>query len=97
MTFTIDTGITEDRDSLEFAVKFYIADWFLDLMHGTEPAQLARAFSEQIISEIEKPVKRDTARKHIIAHWGFVRILALHDPAAFDHILTAYADRVAEG
>lgn len=96
MTLIIDTGTTEDRDSLEYAVRAYLPDWFADLMHGTEPAQLARAFSEQIISEIEKPVKIDTARKHIIAHWGFVRVLALHDPGAFDHILTAYADKVSE-
>lgn len=97
MTLIIDTGPTEDHDSLEYAVRAYLPDWFTDLMHGTEPAQMARAFSEQIISEIEKPVKPDTAYKHLIAHWGFVRVLALHDRPAFDHILTAYADRVAEG
>ena len=92
-SFQIDTG-TEDRTSLEYAVKTYIADWFQDECHGFSPAQLARAYSEQIISEIESPVKLETARKHMIGHWPFLRALATHDPSAFDHVIISYAQRV---
>ncbi len=93
MTFTIDTGI-EDRTSLEYAVKTYIPDWFLDALDGYPPERIARAFSEQIISEIDKPVKLDTARDHLTGHWQFLKALAKHDPAAFDHVITTYAERM---
>jgi hypothetical protein len=93
MTFTIDTGI-EDRTSLEYAVKTYIPDWFLDALDGYPPDRIARAFSEQIISEIDKPVKLDTARDHLTGHWQFLKALAKHDPAAFDHVITTYAERM---
>jgi hypothetical protein len=93
MACEIDTGI-EDRNSLEYAVKTFIADWFLDMSHGLGNAKIMRAYSEQVISEIDKPVKLDTARKHMIAHWQFLKALAEHDPAAFDHVILSYADRV---
>ncbi len=93
MTFIIDTGVTEDRTTLDYAVRTYIADWFQDQCHGLTPAQMARAYSEQIISEVQTPVKMDTARKHLVSHWQFLRSLAEHDPAAFDHVILSYADR----
>ncbi len=93
-TFIIDTGPTEDRTTLEYAVTTYVADWFQDQCHGLTPQQMARAYSEQIISEIQAPVKTDTARKHLLAHWQFLRSLAEHDPAAFDHIFESYAERI---
>ena len=93
MTFVIDTG-TEDRTTLEYAVNTFIADWFLDQCHGLTPKQMARAYSEQIISEIETPVKLDTARDHMAGHWPFLRALAKHDTSAFDHVILAYAQRM---
>lgn len=91
-TFQIDTGV-EDRTSLEYAVKTYVADWFQDQCEGINPAQVARAYSEQIIGEIENPVKVDTARDRLTAHWPFLRALAKHDPSAFDHVILSYAQR----
>ncbi len=93
MAFEIDTGV-EDRNSLEYAVKTFIADWFLDQCHGLSDAQMMRAYSEQVISEIDKPVKSETALKHLVSHWQFLRALAIHDPAAFDHVILSYAERV---
>ncbi len=93
MAFEIDTGV-EDRNSLEYAVKTYIADWFLDQCNGLNDAQMMRAYSEQVISEIDKPVKLDTARDHMTGHWQFLKALAKHDPAAFDHVILSYAERV---
>lgn len=92
-TFTIDTG-TEDRTTLDYAVRAYVADWFLDQCHGLPVDKLARAYSEQIISEIETPAKLETARKHMASHWPFLRALAEHDPSAFDHVILAYAQRM---
>jgi acyl-CoA synthetase (NDP forming) len=93
MTFIIDTGTPEDRTTLEYAVRNYVADWFQDQCLGLTPQQTARAYSEQIISEVQTPVKADTARKHLVSHWQFLRSLAEHDPAAFDHIILSYAER----
>lgn len=92
--FVIDTGpAPEDRTTLEYAVKTYVADWFQDACHDLTPQQLARAYSEQIISEIETPVKLATARDHMTGHWPFLRALAKHDPSAFDHVILSYAQR----
>ncbi len=93
MPFEIDTG-TEDRTTLDYAVRTYVPDWFLDALDGYSPERIARAFSEQIISEIDKPVKLTTARDHLAGHWAFLRALAKHDPSAFDHVILTYAQRV---
>ncbi len=93
MSFVIDLGPPDDRTTLEYAVKTYVADWFLDQCHGLNTHQMARAYSEQIISEIETPVKLDTARDHMASHWSFLFALIKHDPSAFDHIILSYAQR----
>lgn len=93
---TFEIEAPEDRSTLEWAVNAYVADWFLDACHGMTTRQIARAYSEQIISEIERPAKPETARKRLLSHWTFLRALAEHDQPAFDHVIQAFADRLAE-
>jgi hypothetical protein len=91
---TFEVEQPDDRRTLDYACANFVADWFLDACHGLTVPQIARAYSEQIISEIERPVKPETARKRLLSHWGFLRALGEHDPAAFDHVILSFAQRL---
>lgn len=89
MTFTIDTGPTFSplRDRLP--------TWFLDQQSETATdAQLAFTYGQWLISEMQRPKKVETVRKHMLAAWWALPIIADHHPEVFDELLTHYALRV---
>lgn len=88
-TFTIDTGPTFSplRDRLP--------DWFLDQQPDTATdAQLAFTYGQWLIGEALRPKKLETVRKHLLAAWWVLPIVADHHPEVFDEILTTFALRV---
>ncbi len=89
MTFIIDTGATVSplRDRLP--------DWFLDQQPETATdAQLAFTYGQWLISETQRPKRVETVRKHLLAAWWCLPIIADHHPEVFDELLCAYALRV---
>lgn len=83
---TIDTGIGDSP-------RRFMPDWFLDLHHGDDDAKLMHDFGYYVLGELTSPKMAMTARRHILAHWAFLRALAEMHPAVFDEILTAYGER----
>jgi hypothetical protein len=89
MTFIIDTGapVSPLRDRLP--------DWFLDLQPDTATdAQLAFTYGQWLIGETQRPKKVETVRKHLLAAWWVLPIIADHHPEVFDELLSVYALRV---
>ena len=89
MTFIIDTGapVSPLRDRLP--------DWFLDQQPDTATdAQLAFTYGQWLIGETQRPKKVETVRKHLLAAWWVLPIIADHHPEVFDELLSAYALRV---
>lgn len=89
MTFVIDTGVPVSplRDRLP--------DWFLDQQPDTATdAQLAFTYGQWLISEAMRPKKVETVRKHLLAAWWALPIIADHHPEVFDEILCTFALRV---
>ncbi len=94
MTFIIDTGI---QPPIERAIEAYVPDWFRDIFPAdADPVTVAKAYAQQIVGEIESPAKVETARKRLLQKWSFLFALSDSDPAAFDHVLQAYCQRLAE-
>ena len=88
-TFQIDTGPTFSplRDRLP--------DWFLDQEpDDATDARLAHDYGQWLITEALRPKKAETVRKHLLAAWGVLPIVADHHPEVFDEILTTFALRV---
>jgi hypothetical protein len=93
-TLVIDTGV---RSPLETAVKTYVPDWFRDLHDANADALIvAKSYAQHMVGELESPAKIETARKRLIQKWAFLFALADADTAAFDHVLQAYCQRLAE-
>ena len=91
MTFIIDTGPAPRgfRDRLP--------DWFLDQQaEDATDAQLAFTYGQWLTSEAMRPKKVETVRKHRLAAWWALPIIADHHPEVFDEILMTFALR-AEG
>lgn len=88
MAFVIDTGPV-DHGPLRL-----VPDWFIDQCpdHG-DVARVCRAYAEHLVGQMAGPAKLDTVRKHLAAALPFLRELAEIDPAAFDWIITEYAER----
>lgn len=90
MTLIIDTGPTQERTAIG-----YVPDWFRDIHSDrAEDARVVQSYAYHLISEMSRPAKQDTVRKHVLAQWGFLRLLADEEPAVFDEFWTAYAERV---
>lgn len=89
MTFEIDTGIAAD-DPLRF-----VPDWFRDT-YRQEPdaSRIIHDYGYHLIGALNDPKKIDTVRKHTLAQWGFLRVLAEHHPGVFDEFICTYAERV---
>jgi hypothetical protein len=86
-TFTIDTGVSPLRSKLP--------DWFLDRQSDdATDAQLAFTYGQWLTKETMRPKKVDTVRKHLLAAWWVLPIIAEHHPEVFDQILCAFALRV---
>lgn len=88
-TFQIDTGpnFSPLRDRLP--------DWFLDQEpDDATDARLAHDYGQWLITEALRPKKAETVRKHILAAWWCLPIIADHHPEVFDEILTTFALRV---
>ena len=87
-SFTIDTGVTS-------ILRERLPDWFLDQQSDTATdAQLAFTYGQWLISEAMRPKKVETVRKHLLAAWWVLPIIADHHAEVFDEILTTYALRV---
>jgi len=87
-SFTIDTGVTS-------ILRERLPDWFLDQQSDTATdAQLAFTYGQWLISEAMRPKKVETVRKHLLAAWWVLPIIADLHPEVFDEILTHYALRV---
>ena len=89
-SFVIDTGIK--RPLLE-----RLPDWFLDQYDNAEAvpdARLSHDYGQWLIKEAQRPKKAETVRKHILAAWWVLPILADHHPEVFDELLCTYALRV---
>jgi hypothetical protein len=91
MGFEIDTGF-EPRRPVDF-----VDDWFRDL-HPSDAADVdvMRGFAQHVMGEMRNPAKFETVRRHFLMRWSFVRAVADLDPALFDEILAAYAERWLE-
>lgn len=91
MTFTIDTGITE------FDPKRLLPDWFMDLYETEPSAEVAvRGYAYHLIGSLnahDGPKKLETVRRHFIAQWALIGLLAKIHPTVFDELLCAYAER----
>lgn len=93
MTFTIDTGVSAQTPEQE--ILSIIPSW-MNESPSLDEHELLRIYAEHIISfDIQKPVKAETARKHLLRLWQALRVIGEHDPDAFDDILIAYADKVS--
>ena len=69
--------------------------WFLDQQpDSATEAQLAFTYGQWLILEAMRPKKVETVRKHLLATWWALPIIADHHPEVFDEILTTYALRV---
>jgi hypothetical protein len=91
MAFEIDTGIAE-RTPIS-----YLPDWFLDQYREVpDESRAVHDFAFHLVGALhahDGPKKIETVRKHLIAQWGFLRILADMHPEVFDELLMAYARR----
>lgn len=88
-TFEIDTGpdFSPLRDRLHA--------WFLDQQPETATdAQLAFTYGQWLITEAARPKKVETVRKHLLADWWVLPIIAQWHPEVFDEILVAFSLRV---
>ena len=85
--FAIDTGVSDLRSRLP--------DWFLDREPETATdAQLAFTYGQHLISEALRPKTVATVRRHLLAAWWVLPIIAEHHPEVFDGILVTYGLRV---
>lgn len=92
MVFEIDTGVIE-RTAIS-----YLPDWFLDQYYPELPDErrVVHDFAYHLIGTLsahDGSKKMETVRKHTMAQWGFLRILADMHPAVFDEFICAYAER----
>ncbi|MGL4811867.1 MAG: hypothetical protein ACRCXM_08825 [Beijerinckiaceae bacterium] len=71
-----------------------LPDWFLDQQPEQTDAQLCFAYGQWLISETQRPKKLETVRKHLLAAWWVMPIIAEHHPEVFDALMAAYAYRV---
>lgn len=91
MTFTIDTGTAPQQ----WGIRERLPDWFLDQQaDDATDAQLAFTYGQWLIGETQRPRKVETVRKHLLAAWRIMPLIAEHHPEVFDQVLTAYALRV---
>lgn len=72
----------------------YIPDWFKDQFPAdTTPEKLAHDFAYHMIWQTKQPKKTETARKHLLAQWRFLFLLAKQDGAIFDEVLISFVER----
>ena len=91
MAFKIDTGVALG----DFDPRSLMPDWFRDQHAEDAPFErLAFIYGQWIISEIDRPKKAETVRKHLVFSWRFLSQLEACHPEVFDEILVAYARRV---
>ena len=86
-TFTIDTGT--ERSAID-----YVPGWFLD-QYDTVPDErrVVHDWAYHLIGALAQPRTMATVRKHTLAQWHFLRILADQWPDVFDEFWSAYAER----
>ena len=55
---------------------------------------MAFTYGQWLIGEAFRPKKVETVRKHLLAAWWVLPIIADHHPEVFDELLSVYALRV---
>lgn len=88
--FTLDTGESTDR------LHDMIPDWFWDTYgHNQPPLEKAvHDYGYHLIGALNNPKKMDTVRRHTMANWAFLQMLAEKHPGVFDEFWCGYAERV---
>ncbi len=90
MAFDIDTGPA----TAPFNPVSLIPTWFVDLYPAdTAPDKLIHSYGQHILGSIQKPVKTETARQHLLGSWRFLPHVAAVSPALFDEILLEFTER----
>lgn len=96
MNIVIDTG-AEPRAITAFDC---VPDWAIDQAPNAEDrAGVVRfyAYTGIIGHGIQKPKRDETALKHLLAEWNFLRLLGEEDPFLLNEILTAYVEKLQGG
>ncbi len=87
-TFQIDTGTTS-------ILRERLPTWFLDQEpEDATDARLAHDYGQWLIGEALRPKKVETVRKHLLAAWWVLPIIADTHAEVFDEILVTYGLRV---
>jgi len=87
----IDTGTSEENT---VSIKAFISDFVMDeLPEDVSDEDAARAFAYHMIWKIQQPRKMETVRKHYLANWQFLWMLAQILPTHFDEVQAAYSER----
>lgn len=81
-------------DTTPETIKTYISDFVLDeLPDDVSGEDAARAYAYHMIWKIQQPKTMDTVRKHYLANWTFLLMLAELLPDHFDEVQQAYSER----
>lgn len=87
MSLVIDTG-PSDGDPRRF-----MPDWFVDRNDTGDDRRLIHDYGYYLIGDLRTPKTMATVRKHVMAQWSFLRLLAEEWPEVFDEFQVAYAER----
>jgi hypothetical protein len=96
MTIVIDTG-AEPR---ALTAADFVPDWAYDQApDANDPAGVVRfyVYTGVIGHGIQRPKKDETALKHMLAEWNFLRQLGEESPFLLNEILTAYVEKLQGG
>lgn len=97
MNFQFDTGdatlgMMPRMDHLQT-----MSDGILDsLPADATQAQIDAATVAAILGALRTPKTMQTVRRHFLRYWPLIAPLAHSDPAGFDEIITAFAERSTE-
>jgi len=85
----------DENTTFDDPITNYLPDWFKDQFPADEtPERLAHDFAYHMIWQMQQPKKTETVRKHMLAQWRFLRLLAEQDGDLFDEVLTAFVERL---
>ncbi|MDZ7906206.1 MAG: hypothetical protein U5N55_10835 [Cypionkella sp.] len=90
MTFEIQANPT----TAEIAARL-IPSWFKDMhQEAVDPRRLMHDYAYHLIGALQTPKTIKTVRKHTLAQWEFLQLLADEWPDVFDEFWTVYIERV---
>lgn len=96
MSIVIDTG----ADPRPVAAVDMVPDWAFD--QSPDPADREGVLKFYVYTGvighgIQRPKKDETALKHMLAEWNFLRQLGQENPFLLNEILTAYVEKLQGG